>query len=187
MTSPSWVKFHNSHSFSGMTNDVCVRDTRPQRPRLCSFLFFFTQIWGSENRRTEDPTTLVKMNCPSPGVTTAAIAITKQIIIQLPNLARGRRWGRAWLITRTPACSHMPGWFELTSRTTPVTPRVNHRFDAVSKQSFTLSITLRSAVCEQVVQVFSPQSAQVRTGSARQGTQWWLQPIVCPVVAGLTD
>lgn len=154
---------------------MCVRDTRPQRPSLCCFS---TQICGTENRdfpgrhRTENPRTLVKNTFSYPGVIITGITITKQMNIQLPNLARGCQWGRAGLIIRTSAHFHLPGWFELTYRNMPVTLRVNHRFDVVYKQSFILSITLWLAVCKQVVQVFLPQSTQVRTGSARHGTQW---------------
>lgn len=189
MISPSWVKFHNSHSFTGMTNDVRVRDTRPQQPHLGCFFYPDLRNWNPKlSRPTQNRSKSFGENeFSSPGVIITGITITKQMNIQLPNLGRGRQWEGAALIIRTSACSRMQGWFELTPWTMPVTLRVNHRFDAVYKQSFILSITLWSAVCEQVVQVFLPQRAQVRTGSARQGAQWWLQPIVCPAVTGLTD
>lgn len=83
------------------------------------------------------------------------IAITKQMNIQLPNLARGRQSGRVPLIIRTPVCSHMLGWFELTYWAVPVTLRVNHIFFLRFTKSFIPSIMLCSALCEQVAQVFS--------------------------------
>lgn len=90
------------------------------------------------------------------------ITITKQMNIQLPNLARGRQSGRAPLIIRTPVCSHTLGWFELTYWAVPVTLRVNHFFSAVYKQSFIPSIMLWSALCEQVAQVFSASKSTGR-------------------------
>lgn len=70
MTELFRAEFHNSHGVTGMTNDVCVRDTRPRQPGFCWVSFsrsaeLKSETLGLEQRQTRRSGDLGENEFPS--------------------------------------------------------------------------------------------------------------------------